>query len=132
MSPLRVLSVGQCGFDHSRIARYFERSFRAEVRGASTFDEALDALRSAPYDLVLVNRITDLDGSRGPDLIRAVKADAGLAGLPIMLVSDHPEAQAEAQELGALPGFGKSGIESETTRARILAVLGTAMSPPKP
>jgi two-component system chemotaxis response regulator CheY len=129
MTPLRVLSVGQCGFDHSRIARHLEQSFRAQVRGVSTFDEALDALRSGPYDLVLVNRVNDLDGAPGLDLIRSVKADARLADVPIMLVSNYPEAQSEAQALGALLGFGKSNLNAETTRARLGAVLGSPSSP---
>lgn len=129
MTPFRVLSVGQCGFDHSRIARYLEQSFRAQVRGVSTFDEALDVLRSGPYDLVLVNRVNDLDGASGLDLIRSLKADASLANVPIMLVSNYPEAQSEARALGALAGFGKSDLKSETTRTLLGAVLDSP-SPP--
>jgi hypothetical protein len=32
-----------------------------------------------------------------------------------MLVSDQPDAQQQAAALGALPGFGKSNLESEDT-----------------
>jgi CheY-like chemotaxis protein len=125
MARPRVLSVGQCAFDHTRIAHHLEQSFRAQVEGASTFDEALAALRSGPYDLVLVNRVSDLDEAPGIDLIRSVKAESGLADLPVMLVSNYPEAQEEAKALGALPGFGKSDLTSATTRARLEAILGS-------
>jgi two-component system chemotaxis response regulator CheY len=126
MARPRVLSVGQCAFDHNRIARHIEQSFRAQVQGVSTFDEALDALRSGRYDLVLVNRVNDEDEAPGLDLIRSVKAEAGLADVPVMLVSNYPEAQEAAQALGALPGFGKSELATETTRARLGAILGLA------
>lgn len=124
MSKHRVLSVGQCGYDHGRIARHFRAAFHAEVRGASTFDEALAALQSDTYDLVLVNRVQDLDGKPGLELIRALKADPELASVPVMLVSNYPDAQADAQALGALPGFGKSELESTSTGERLRAILG--------
>jgi two-component system chemotaxis response regulator CheY len=110
--PARVLSVGQCGFDHRSISQSFRKAFDAEVESASTHAEALEALRAKPYDLVLVNRVGDRDGAKGIDLIQALKAEADLAGVPVMLVSDYPDAQREAVELGALPGFGKSDLGS--------------------
>ena len=128
MAGPQILSVGQCGFDHGRISRHFEQTFRARVLGVSTFDEALEALRSRRFDLVLVNRVSDLDNAPGLDLIRSVKAEAGLADVPIMLVSNYSDAQEDAQALGALPGFGKGELASETTRARIEAVLA---APPR-
>jgi DNA-binding NarL/FixJ family response regulator len=126
-----VLSVGQCAFDHRRIAQQLEQSFGARVLGVSTFDEALDALRRERYDLVLVNRVNDDDEAPGIDLIRSVKAEADLADVPMMLVSDYPEAQQEAEAAGALPGFGKSGLASGTTRTRLEAILGAPRAPRK-
>ena len=124
-----VLSVGQCGFDHTRIARHLAQTFRAEVLDASTLDEALAALRRERFALILVNRVIDGDGASGLELIRSMKAEPDLAGLPVMLVSDYPEAQHEAETLGALPGFGKSALASPTTRTRLEAVL---LSPSRP
>ncbi len=72
--------------------------------------QALTSLRAGEFDLVLVNRIFDGDGSKGIELIRAIKADPHLARTPVMLVSNYAEAQAEAKELGALPGFGKGDL----------------------
>jgi two-component system, chemotaxis family, chemotaxis protein CheY len=114
----RILSVGQCGFDHGSLSRFFARRFGAEVVGADTPGEALDALRSGPFDLVLVNRVSNGDGSPGLELIRAMKSDPALADSPVMLVSNYPDAQDQAVALGALRGFGKSQLnDPETIRA---------------
>jgi len=123
MTRPRILSVGQCAYDHSRIARHLEQTFQAQVLGVSTFGEALDALRSGHYDLTLVNRVSDLDGARGLDLIRSMKAEPGLADVPVMLVSNYPEAQADAEALGAIPGFGKADLTSKATQARLESIL---------
>jgi CheY-like chemotaxis protein len=119
----RVLSVGQCGYDHKVIARNLEAAFDAQVTGADTAGEALDRLRSERFDLVLVNRVGDLDGAPGLDLIQALKADPALAELPVMLVSNFADAQSRAVALGALPGFGKSELEKPATRERIAHLL---------
>ena len=110
MDKPRILSVGQCSFDHSSISRHLGRIYGAEVAGANTMGEALVTLRAGDFDLVLVNRVFDGDGTPGLDLIRAIKADPELAGLPVMLVSNYHDAQTEAQSLGALPGFGKADL----------------------
>jgi len=119
----RVLNVGQCGFDHGTIARYLGRGFGAEVVGAGTSREAVDLLRGEKFDLVLVNRVSDADGSSGLDLIRTLKADPALAEVPVMLVSNYPDAQQEAEALGALPGFGKAEISQDKARERLNSVL---------
>lgn len=125
MAHPRILSVGQCGYDHGNISRHLARRFRAEVDGADTVDDALARLRSADYDLVLVNRVLDADGSRGTELIRTLKSDPDLAALPVMLVSNYPQAQAVAVALGALPGFGKSELSDPRALERIQAALPT-------
>lgn len=126
MTAPRVLSVGQCGFDHGRVTRFLRESFGAETEGLDTSEEALEKLRSGPFGLVLVNRLLDLDGSNGLDLIRSIKADAALADIPTMLVSNYPEAQAEAARLGALPGFGKADLGKPRAHAAISAALAPA------
>jgi len=123
MAQPRILSVGQCGYDHGNISRHLTRRFHAEVDGADTLDDALDRLRAGGYDLVLVNRLLDADGTRGIELIRKLKSDPDLAALPVMLVSNFPEAQAEAVALGALPGFGKSELSDPRALGRIQEAL---------
>jgi two-component system, chemotaxis family, chemotaxis protein CheY len=110
MDKPRILSVGQCSFDHASISRHLGKTYGAEVTGADTKGQALTSLRAGEFDLVLVNRVLDGDGSSGLDLIRAIKADPELAGVPVMLVSNYEDAQAEAKAVGALPGFGKADL----------------------
>lgn len=119
----RILSVGQCGYDHGNISRTLGRKVDADVAAAGTCDDAIEALRSGGYSLVLVNRIIDGDGASGLDLIRTIKADAALAGVPVMLVSNYPQAQADAVALGALPGFGKAELRETAALDRIAAAL---------
>ena len=124
MTRPRILSVGQCGFDHARIAGTLSRALDAEVARADTAAEALAALRPGGFALVLVNRVGDRDGAPGLDLIRAMKADSSLAATPVMLVSNYPDAQAAAESLGAAPGFGKAELGSPRALERLRAALG--------
>lgn len=124
MSRHRILSVGQCGFDHGRISRHLQQTLAVEVEGADGPDDALAALRREPFHLVLVNRVSDADGAPGIELIRRLKSDPALAELPVMLVSNFADAQAEAVALGALPGFGKSELTAAATTDRLRTALG--------
>src|SRR4051794_6307159 len=104
--PARVLSVGQCHFDHGNISRVLSSQFSAEVVPAATADEALSALRQGGFALVLVNRVFDSDGGSGLELIREIAGSPGSA--PVMLVSNFEDAQARAVAAGAVRGFGKA------------------------
>ena len=123
-TPPKILSVGQCSADHGSISRSLARSLDARVSGVDTASEALDALRAGPYDLVLVNRVGDLDGAPGLALIGALKADATLSAVPVMLVSNYPDAQAEAEALGAFKGFGKADLGTTKANDALRAALG--------
>jgi CheY-like chemotaxis protein len=118
-----VLSVGQCAADHAGITLTFRRAFGAEVAPASTAEQALAQLRQAPVALVLVNRVFDRDGSEGLDFIRRLKADEAFRGLPVMLVSNHPDAQEEAVRAGAEPGFGKASLGQPAMLERVKPFL---------
>ena len=122
--PKRVLSIGQCGVDHPAISRLLSDRFAAETQEADSLDEALALLGQAPFDLVLVNRVLDADGSDGLEVIRRLKADSSQAKTPVMLVSNYPDFQARAVELGAVPGFGKQSLGATETRERLAKFLG--------
>jgi len=115
----RVLSVGQCFADHSGISDVLRTAFGAKVVSADTQDGALDLLRQGAFALVLVNRLLDTDGSSGQVVIRAIKADEQLRDLPVMLVSNYDDAQAEAVRVGAAPGFGKAALGQPHMLARV-------------
>jgi two-component system chemotaxis response regulator CheY len=123
MTTKRVLSAGQCPVDHGSISRTFRKAFGAEVVSADTQKEAMEKLRQEAFTLVLVNRVFDADGSSGLDLIRRIKADEQLQAVPVMLVSNYEDAQAEAAEAGAVPGFGKSALGQPRMLDRVRAFL---------
>jgi two-component system chemotaxis response regulator CheY len=123
MTNQRVLSVGQCGADHWGISRTLQKAFCAEVVAAHTAAEALEQLRSAPFALVLVNRVFDADGSSGTDFIRQMREDESLKPVPVMLVSNYEDAQAEAVAAGALPGFGKAALGQPHMLGRVAPYL---------
>jgi CheY-like chemotaxis protein len=110
MKAKRVLSVGQCWADHGSIAKTFKKEFGTEVDRADNTGAALERLRQGGYSLVLVNRVFDADGTSGMDLIKHVKSDPSLQSVPVMLVSNYDDAQAEAAAVGAASGFGKASL----------------------
>jgi two-component system chemotaxis response regulator CheY len=123
MTPRRVLSVGQCGVDHGSLTRLLRATFDAEVVPAGSGIEALRLLREQTVQLVLVNRVFDRDGASGVEFIRELKRDETLRQIPVMLVSNYPEAQAEAVAAGAVPGFGKSALHDPGVREQLAAYL---------
>jgi CheY-like chemotaxis protein len=123
-NPKRVLDVGNCGVDHAAIRRLLGGHFAAEVVQNHSQLEALASLRREQFDLVLVNRVFDRDGSDGLELIRAIKADSDLADVPVMLITNYEQHQRRAVEAGALPGFGKAELGDPETKERLAAILG--------
>ena len=121
MSANRVLSVGQCGFDSGSIERLFQRDFGAVVESVDSAREAKAQLTAGEFNLVLINRRLDADGSSGIALLEQLRSQA--PETPMMLVSDRADAQAEAVGKGALPGFGKSALGSDETATKIREVL---------
>jgi CheY-like chemotaxis protein len=123
MSGKRVLSIGQCYADHCAIARSLQDHFQADVVPAETAAEALALLRQTSFDLVLVNRVLDRDGASGVEVVAQIKADPPLRQVAVMLVSNYDNAQAQAMEKGALPGFGKAALGEAHTLARLEPLL---------
>ena len=117
-----VISVGQCGYDNSRI-RSLIRSIDStvEIKETDSHQETMEVLASlGEAALVLVNRVFDMDGSSGMDLISQLKSkESEFAGIPVMLVSNYEKSQAEAIANGAIPGFGKSELQSVETRQKM-------------
>src|SRR5687768_4777098 len=120
----QVLSVGQCGADDYSIRHLLETNLDVQVTSADTLPEALDKVRGGSFALVLVNRVFDANGDSGLKLIDTLKADASLAAIPVMLVSNFSEAQQQAVAKGALAGFGKGGLRDTKTVERLRAALG--------
>jgi CheY-like chemotaxis protein len=117
---IRILDVGQCGFDGPRMSALWHKTIHASVDRVASAEEAIESLAGKKYDLILVNRILAADGSSGVDVIRRLRASGITA--PVMLVSNRSSAQDEAVALGALRGFGKADLDKEATWQRVLDV----------
>lgn len=119
----RVLDVGNCAMDHGSLRNLIENQFDARLHQVHDLQGALQALQKESYDLVIVNRLMDRDGSDGMEIIRRIKEDPQSSATPVMLLSNYPEYQQTARAAGALPGFGKRELGEATTLEKLRAVL---------
>lgn len=121
----RVLDVGNCTFDHSRIRRMIETSFDAVLVQAHGEEDAFSALLDDHIDLVLVNRRLSRDGSDGIEIIKRIKQTAEMSAVPAMLVTNYSEYQEQAVEAGAEWGFGKEELDAPETIEKLKGILGS-------
>ena len=115
----RILLVGHCLPDRYLLSRAVKKAIDGvEIEHANT-DDAL-AKHLPQSHVLLVNRVLDgrFEHTSGVELIRELRERSGAA---CMLISNYEEAQAEAQQAGALPGFGKSELGKPTTHERLRA-----------
>lgn len=120
----QVLDVGNCDPDHRTLTTMLKSNFDVQVTRVHGLADALSALENGSFDLVLVNRLMDRDGSPGIDIIRTIKRDCRFHELPVMMITNFSEHQQQAVEAGALPGFGKAQVHAAETRALLESVLG--------
>lgn len=123
--PKCVFLVGHCSADCSYLIQAVRLAEAEAVIKRINDDTALaQTLGAEPLpDLLLVNR--QLDGMfstyEGVQLIAAVHASH--PDVKLMLISDHPDAQAAAERAGAIPGFGKSELRTPKATQRLVAAL---------
>lgn len=110
-----VLDVGQCSPDHFSISQMLTKHFEVQVQQAHSFDEAIQQASITCFDLILINRVLDADGTSGYEILKALKADPVTAEQPVMLVSNFEDAQQQAIADGAVQGFGKSKLHQQET-----------------
>ena len=118
-----VLSVGQCRPDGAAIAHYMKTNFAATVIAVDLPDQALSALEANAIDLVLINRKLDIDMSDGLEILKSIRSTSSKREVPVMLVSNFPEWQDKAVQMGATYGFGKAELNRPETRARLATIL---------
>lgn len=124
----QVLSVGNCGSDNARLSQRLSAWFNVEITTAADHRTALAMARERPFDLVLINRVFDATGESGLDLIAEMKKSPELAAIPVMLISNYPEYQRQAVELGAVVGFGKNDLHGQAVKG-VLSPYLTEASP---
>lgn len=120
-----VLSVGQCGYDDSRIGRVVREATGAFLERAGSVEDAQQMMAAKKYGLILVNRVFD-SGGEGLPFIEQLKKSGDET--PVMLVSDYADAQAKAVASGALLGFGKSGLATPDVAEKIRVAVESSAS----
>ena len=115
MATKKVLDVGQCDLDNSLISDMLTTNFDVVVDRVKTRDQAFDAVKNTAYDLVLINRLLDIERSEGADVLADIKNDESTARTKVMIVSNFEDAQRTAVAAGAEAGFGKSALNVPAT-----------------
>ena len=110
----RVLDIGNCGPDHGAITHMIQTHFDAQVDAAHAAADALPLLEQHDYDLILVNRLLDVDGTPGLDVLAELQRSPR-ADVPVMLITNFAEHQQTAVAAGAVQGFGKNAIGAPQT-----------------
>ncbi|MDB2318242.1 hypothetical protein OAK85_02615 [Mariniblastus sp.] len=111
----KLLIVGQCDFDFQRISFVLSKIYNIEIHRADLFDDAIQSALDQPYDLILINRLMDLDRSEGMAILHELKSNPQTESTPTMIISDYQEAQDAAVAAGANPGFGKATLDTPKT-----------------
>lgn len=121
----RVVLVGHCGPDSSYL-RMAVSSAGKDVKVTAADDErSLRRELEQGAALVLVNRVLDygFETEQGVDVIRHFRGE--FPAVPMMLISNYPEAQAAAVAAGAAPGFGKGEIGTRRVTEMLKQAIGS-------
>jgi hypothetical protein len=122
--PRRVVLIGHCGPDGSYL-RMAVQSADRQVKVLPVSDEpTLRRHLGEGVDLLLINRVIDYGFAEatGAELIRRLKGE--FPAVKMMLVSNYPDAQADAVAAGAAPGFGKDELGSPRVTELLRGALG--------
>lgn len=121
----KVLDVGNCGPDLAAITGFLTSHFDCVVEQAHGAEDALAKLRGGEFSLVTINRKLDRDYTDGVEVLKAIKADAEVSEVPVMLVTNMAEHQELAVSLGAELGFGKLEYDKPETVEKLQPILGS-------
>ncbi|MDD4891986.1 MAG: hypothetical protein PHU85_18860 [Phycisphaerae bacterium] len=119
----RIVLVGHCAADAWMLKLASERAapgLPVETVGDFKALEAIDL----PSSLLLVNRVLSFGYpvSMGVDLIRQLHARPQPPRM--LLISDQPDAQRQAEAAGAVPGFGKAELLTEKASRHLRSAAG--------
>jgi two-component system, chemotaxis family, sensor kinase CheA len=131
--PLRrpESAVGILVVDDTAVVRELERSILEEagyrVRTAADGRAALAALADGPADLVVTD--VEMPGGDGLELTRAIRAEPGLAGLPVVVVTskDGDADRRLAMEAGADAYLVKGDLDGRALLEVVGRLLGRAV-----
>jgi CheY-like chemotaxis protein len=93
-----------------------------EVVSASDGEEALKIAREALPDLVVLDMM--LPKLSGPEVLKALKANASTSKIPVMVVTSLPQANAEKlKEEGATEYFEKAALSLDQSSDRLVQAV---------
>src|SRR5438128_12025227 len=81
------------------LMRNLLREFGFDALTASSGDEALASIRERTPDLILLDR--NMPGKSGDETLEAMRAQDGIAKVPVFILSGEPLAPDEVQRIGA-------------------------------
>ncbi len=117
-----VVLVGHCGADAWSLEQAV-RSAAPHVKLVTAYSQNELQKLARPDVLWLINRsLGGFNAPQGVDLIRQFHSPTGPR---MMLISNYADAQSQAVDAGALPGFGKSDLHQAAT----LEMLQQAINP---
>jgi two-component system phosphate regulon response regulator PhoB len=105
MGPKPVILVVDDDAPILTLMRNILREFGFDSRTASTGPAALAAVREQTPDLILVDK--NMPGMDGAEVIKALRAQAALSHLPILILSGEPVDRNELREIGATDAVQK-------------------------
>ena len=111
----KLLIVGQCDFDYQRISFVLSKIYDIEFHRADSFDDAIQKSLDQQFDLIMINRLMDLDRSEGMAILHELKSNPQTENTPAMIISAYQDAQEAAVAAGASPGFGKARLDTPQT-----------------
>ena len=118
-----VLDIGNCDADHLFLTTMLTSNFDATVLRAHKLADAISALENNSVDLIMINRLLDVDGSEGMDVFQEIKSNEKFKSIPAMLITNFDDHQEKAVAVGAIRGFGKSALSSDATKELIKEAL---------
>jgi two-component system chemotaxis response regulator CheY len=120
----KVVLVGHCGPDSSYLRMAVSRAIKDSSVLMAEDDASLQKQIQGGVDLLLVNRQLDWGFSTedGVQLIQQLRTNH--PQLKVMLISNYPEAQQAAVNVGAAPGFGKAQIGRPEVSELLKSALG--------
>jgi response regulator RpfG family c-di-GMP phosphodiesterase len=101
----------------------FQQFFGVEIVSVDSWHEAQSAVCEQECHLILVNRVLDVNGASGVEIIKQLKSSPDTDRIPVMLVSNYDDAQLQAEQLGAARGFGKAALGQPAMLARVRSIL---------
>lgn len=119
---LRILSIDDSPVMRYITKRYFDNLGFANTTLANDGNSGLALLLQEPFDLVVTD--WSMPGMSGIDLLRAIRADAMLKHLPVVMVTgEATREQAMEAEQAGVNGFVTKPFTEATLQANISRIF---------